>query len=108
MVDEIERKEARKVPSHESVERPWASNDKLVFDERSAHGNRTALIAEDALQESVNFTKQIHNEYIKREQQATENNRYTMNYLYGLYPEEAIALREMIKQWKEDEEPIPK
>jgi hypothetical protein len=94
--------EIYKVAERESIERPWASNDKLVFDERSAHGNRTAVIAEDALQESVNFTKQIHQQYLKKEQDAAENNRYTLNYLYGLYPEEWIALREMIKQWKAD------
>ena len=86
-------------PKEEAVERPWASNDKLVFDERTAHGNRVAVIAEDALEESVNFTKQIHDQYLKREQAALENNRYTLNYLYGLYPEEFIALREMIKQY---------
>ena len=90
-------------PKEESIERAWASNDKLVFDERTAHGNRTAIIAEDALQESVNFTKQIHNEYIKREQQSAENNRFTMNYLYGIYPEEAIglavALRELLAEY---------
>jgi len=94
--------EIYKVAERESLERPWASNDKLVFDERSAHSNRCAVIAEDSLQESVNFTKQIHQQYLKREQDAMENNRYTLNYLYGLYPEEWIALREMIKQWKND------
>ena len=70
------------VNPEESIERAWASNDKLVFDdrsqfsrlqnsndklvfdERSAHGNRTAVIAEDALQESVNFTKQIHQQKV--------------------------------------------
>ena len=95
-------KEIYKVAERESNERAWASNDKLVFDERTAHGNRTAIIAEDALHESVNFTKQLHQQYLKKEQDAAENNRYTLNYLYGIYPEEWISLREMIKQYKED------
>ena len=95
------KEEIYKVAERESTERAWASNDKLVFDERTAHGNRCAVIAEDSLQESVNFTKQIHQQYLKREQDALENNRYTLNYLYGLYPEEYIALREMIKQYRE-------
>lgn len=93
------------VPSHESVERAWASNDKLVFDERTAHGNRAAIIAEDALQESVNFTKQIHNEYLKREQLSAEDNRFTKDYLYGVYPLEALGtagigelIRKIIKE----------
>jgi len=90
-----------KVPPSESIERLVASNDKLQFDNVITHCNRAAIIAEDALQESVNFTKQIHQQYIKREQDAMENNRFTLNYLYGLYPEEFIALREMLKQYNE-------
>jgi len=105
MTNRGERQSTKDVTPEEAVERPWASNDKLVFDERSAHGTRVQVIAEDALQESVNFTKQIHAQYIKREQDANENNRYTLNYLYGLYPEEYIALRELIKQWMEEKKP---
>ena len=92
-------------PKDESIERAWASNDKLVFDERTAHGNRIAVIAEDALQESVNFTKQVHNEYLKREQHGTENNRFTLDYLYGVYPLESLGtsaigelLRKIVKE----------
>jgi len=90
------RKKTDKLYEKEAVERAWASNDKLVFDDRSAHSARLHNIAEDNLTEAVNFTKQLHNQYL-------ENNRYTLNYLYGLYPEEYIALREMIKQWQEDQ-----
>ena len=97
-----EKERTKDVTPEEAVERPWASNDKLVFDERSAHGTRVAVIAEDALQESVNFTKQIHDQYLKREQAALENNRYTLNYLYGLYPEESLFLREMLKWWADE------
>ncbi len=95
-------------PKDESVEKAWASNDKLVFDERTAHSNRVALLAENALKESVDFTKQIHNEYLKREQQAIENNRYTLNYLYGLYPEETVGVAAIGKLIKKivDEEPV--
>jgi len=96
------KEEIYKVAERESNERAWASNDKLVFDDRTAHSARLNAIAEDNLQESVNFTKQIHQQYIKREQDSLENNRYTLNYLYGLYPEEYIALRDMIKQYVED------
>ena len=98
------KEEIYKVAERESAERAWASNDKLVFDDRSAHSARLHNIAEDNLQESVNFTKQIHQQYIKREQDSLENNRYTLNYLYGLYPEEFIALRELIKQWMDDKQ----
>jgi hypothetical protein len=93
-------------PKEESIERAWASNDKLVFDERTAHSNRTAVIAEDALEESVNFTKQIHNEYLKREQHATENNRFTLDYLYGVYPLESLgtsAIGNLLKQIVKEE-----
>jgi len=95
-------------PKEEALERAWASNDKLVFDERTAHSNRTAIIAEDALQESVNFTKQMHAEHLMRMQQATENNRFTLNYLYGVYPEEAIgatAIGKLLKQIVEEGKP---
>lgn len=104
MVDVIEKKEARKVPSHEAIERAWASNDKLVFDDRSGHSKVLMNYSEAALKESLDFTKSIHNEYLKREQQSAENNRFTMNYLYTIHPEEAIglavALREILEEYK--------
>jgi hypothetical protein len=102
MPDGKGKEEIYKVAERESEERAWAANSKLVFDDRSAHSARLHNIAEDNLQESVNFTKQIHQQYIKREQDSLENNRYTLNYLYGLYPEEYIALRDMIKQYIAD------
>lgn len=55
MAERIEKK-----VSKDDQQKKCDSNDKLVFDDRTAHSLRCNIIAEDALQESVNFTKQIH------------------------------------------------
>ena len=46
-----ECEEIYKVAEREAATRAWASNDKLVFDDRSAHSARLHNIAEDNLQE---------------------------------------------------------
>ena len=95
--------EKRKVPGSESVERPWASNDKVQFDNVITHEKIAMGLSEQTLAESVALQKKVNDMYIAREQQRLEhsneletqrqeNNRYTLNYLYGVYPEEAVGI----------------
>ena len=83
-----ERKETQ--PKSEAVERPWASNDKLVFDERTAHGNRCALLAEQSLQQLIEHNDERFKHYM-------ENNRKTMSFLYDVEIPEAVANALIVK-----------
>ena len=97
-VDVIEKKEARKVPSHESVERAWASNDKLTYDNTLTHCKNLMNFSEMGIANALSFQEKINNEYLAREQQLRENNRFTLNYLYGVYPEEATGFLLWLKE----------
>ena len=106
------------VPPSESLERPWASNDKVQFDNMISHCNRVSVIAEQSLQNAITFQKQANDAYLEREKQMAdaymeqanaqnkeavgfvqelhkqylENNRYTLDRLYSVFPEEATGL----------------
>jgi len=103
----------------ETIDRAWASNDKVQFDNTISHNNVTARYAELALSNTVNFQAQMNNEYLRSMQQerehadsrekmfaeradltktaALENNRYTLDRLYSVFPEEAVGIRVMLK-----------
>lgn len=101
MPDVIDKKEANKVPSHEAVERAWASNDKLTYDNTLTHCKNLMGYSELAMANALAFQEKINNEYLAREQQLRENNRFTLNYLYGVYPEEATGLAVMFQELKD-------
>ena len=99
--------------------RAWASNDKVQFDNLISNSNNTARIAELSLTNAVNFQNQMNNEYLRTLQQerehadvrekqdqshkntlrehSLENNRYSLDRLYSVFPEEAVGLRVLIK-----------
>lgn len=109
-------------PTSEAVERPWASNDKVQFDNMISHAKRVDAIAEQSLQNAVNFTEKANDAYLERmkqmadaymeqsnaqnkealslvtklHEQYAENNRYTLDRLYSVFPEEAVGLATMV------------
>ena len=104
--------ERKKVPGSESVERPWASNDKVQFDNLISHCKALTNYSELAVKQLIEFQQKSNDAYLterdRREQQRMEhsdeletqrqeNNRYTLNYLYGIYPEEAIGIATVAK-----------
>ncbi|MDY6957636.1 MAG: hypothetical protein SVK08_00630 [Halobacteriota archaeon] len=75
------------------------------------HNNRVATYAELALKQSIEFQqksndqlllmqKQLHDEYLKhsadRDAHHLENNRYTLDRLYSVFPEEAVGIGTMV------------
>ena len=126
----------RVVPPSEAAERPWASNDKMLFDmllkhfdeisanmkvqmdnlishEKAmfAHSERLTDYSELGLKQSIEFqqksnddylvaAKQLRDEYMKhsadRDAHSLENNRYTLDRLYSVFPEEAIGLSTLV------------
>ncbi len=92
----------------EPLDRAWSSNDKVQFDNVVSHNNMAARYAEVALSNAVQFQSQMNGEYLKmvtqeREhqnqifQEKLENNRYTLDRLYSIFPEEAVGLRILIE-----------
>ena len=108
----------------ETLDRAWASNDKVQFDNTISHNNMAARYAELALSNAVNFQQQMNNEYLRSMQQerehadsrekmfaeradlsktaALEDNRYTLDRLYSVFPEEAVGLRILVKAVKDE------
>lgn len=110
--------EREKVPGSESVERPWASNDKLTYDNTMTHCNAVMKYSELALSQAVTFQQKSNDAYLaerdRREQQRLEqesamftqrqeheneietqrqeNNRFSLLRLYGFAPEELEAI----------------
>ncbi len=116
-----------KEPKSEAVERPWASNDKVQFDNMISHAKRVDFIAEQSLQNAVNFAEKVNNAYLERmkqmsdaymeqanaqnketlslvtklHEQYAENNRYTLDRLYSVFPEEAVGLGTLLRAFQE-------
>ena len=110
--------ELKKVPGSESVERPWASNDKITYDNTMTHCKVLMSYSELAMKEAVMFQQKSNDAYLterdRREQQRMEhadasekqrleheneletqrqeNNRFTLDRLYGVYPEESVGI----------------
>jgi len=94
------KEEIYKTAERETVERPWASNDKLTYDNTMTHCKNLMNYSEISISNALEFQQKMNNEYLKREQQAAENNRYTLNYLYGIYPEEAPGIAVVMEELK--------
>lgn len=115
--------DGREVPASEAAERAWMSNDKVQFDNMISHSKRVDSIAETALTNAVNFQEKGNNDYLemtkqmrdaymeqanaqnkahldfveKLHEQYAENNRYTLDRLYSVFPEEALGLTAIAK-----------
>ncbi len=102
MTDEKES-EIREREEREHLDRAWASNDKVQFDNVISHNNTVARYAEIALSNAVQFQTQMNQEHLRsvqqerehadaREKHNLENNRYSLDRLYSVFPEEAAGL----------------
>jgi len=160
--DEPSEQEIGEREEREQLDRAWASNDKVQFDNTISHNNIVARQAEIALSNAVMFQAQMNQEYLRsvhqerehadarsqtalsqmdarekqfaehldtrekhfaehldtREKHLTErinaikdagleNNRYTLDRLYSVFPEEAVGLRILIRgiEIVKDEQP---
>ena len=103
----------------ETLDRVNASNDVVQFGNTISHNNMTSRYAEIALSDAVKFQSQMNAEHLRAVQQerehadarekqtmshentsrehASENNRYTLDRLYSVFPEEAVGLRTLIE-----------
>lgn len=90
------------VPPSEAIERAWASNDKIQYDNAINQSNMTnsnALTFREKLEHEYLLDKTQEREH--KEQlfkQVLENNRYTLNSLYGFSPEEASYFIPMLEE----------
>lgn len=115
---EGEGKGTDKVSPSESVERPWATNDKLTYDVVMSHNAAMMKYGEIALAQAVAFQQKSNDAYLTErdirekqrvsqdsasftqrlehenelETQRQENNRFTLDRLYGVYPEESVGI----------------
>jgi len=124
MVEEVEDQPKGKLPLAE-INRAWASNDKVQFDNLISHCKAMMGYSELAMAQALAFQQKSNDAYLSAvdareqqrlehenelEKQAQENNRYTLNYLYGIYPEEMSglvtllkALRPIVKEEQEEQ-----
>ena len=79
------------VPPHEAVERPWASNDKLTYDNTMSHCKALMAQSERIISNAVTFDNSIHKEILDGIQATRENNRKTLSFLYDFEIPEATA-----------------
>jgi isoaspartyl peptidase/L-asparaginase-like protein (Ntn-hydrolase superfamily) len=99
--------DTRKFSGSKSTDRPWASNDKLQFDNVMAHCKVLEGYSELAMKQAIEFQQKSNDAYLaerdRRETQRLEhenelethrqeNNRYSLDYLYGVYPQETVGV----------------
>lgn len=113
----------KREPTSEAVERPWASNDKVQFDNLISHCKSMMNYSELAVKEALDFQVKANNDYLEASKQMRnaymeqangqnkanlslveglhhqllENNRYTLDRLYSVFPEEAAGLATLVK-----------
>jgi hypothetical protein len=106
----------------ESAERSFEINLKTLVSNEISHAKRVDVIAEQSLTDSVEFRKKADDAYLEQMQQmanaymeqskkqaeetlnfaaqwhhhAIENNRYTLDRLYSVFPEEAAGIATMV------------
>jgi hypothetical protein len=88
-------------PKSEAVERPWASNDKLTYDNTLTHCKAIMAQSERIISNAISFDNQLHQEYLMNIQQHRENNRKTLSFLYDIEIPEAIGLATLVKAVKQ-------
>lgn len=103
MSDENPQYRIKEREEREALDRAWASNDKVQFDNVISHNNNTARISELALTNAVQFQEKMNAEHLisvqqerehrdAREKHNLENNRYHLDRLYSVFPEEAAGI----------------
>jgi len=98
------------------IEERWQANEKARFDDLIAHQKRVDVIAEQSLQNAVDFALKTNNAYLEQanaqnkaalsltenlNHQIIENNRYTLDRLYSVFPEEAVGISTMVTAFLE-------
>lgn len=104
------------VNPEEAIERAWATNDKLTYDLTLQHchalrgqSEQLGALGNANVAEAISFQKAMNNITLQREAQRLEvdklssmqyleNNRYTMNYLYTIMPEEGLMLVQLMRE----------
>lgn len=107
----------------EVMERAMEGNVKLLLANEISHAKRMDILSEQAIKQTIEFsqkanddylemTKQMRNAYMEQSKnqselnnahqkntnhQATENNRYTLDRLYAVFPEEGVGIATMLK-----------
>lgn len=97
------------VTPEEAIERVMATNDhflfanqKLLFDEAIAHKKVTDGYSQIALANAITNSDAMMKQHMRHQDvlfsHSVENNRYTLNALYGFSPEEMSALVPVLEQ----------
>lgn len=111
----------------EVTERSMEANMKILVGNEISHAKRVDFIAEQSLTDAVEFRKKTDDQYLQNMQtvlnaymeqskkqaeetlnfatqwhhHAIENNRYTLDRLYSVFPEEAVGIGTMLKGFQE-------
>jgi len=95
--EEKRNEEIYKVAERESLERPWASNDKLTYDNTLTHCKALMAQSERIISNAVDFDNSIHHQMIESIQHHRDNDRKTMSYLYDVEIPEGVANAIIVK-----------
>lgn len=111
----------------EIIERSMEANVKILTGNEIAHANRMNALAEIAIQDAINLSRKTNDAYLTMAKQqgdaymeqskkqseetlnfatqwhhhAIENNRFTLDRLYGVFPEEAVGIGTMLRGFME-------
>lgn len=111
----------------EIAERSMEANIKILTGNEIAHANRVNALAEILLTDAINLSRKTNDAYLAMAKQqgdaymeqskkqaeetldfatqwhhhAIENNRFTLDRLYGVFPEEAVGIGTMLRAFTE-------
>jgi len=100
----------------EVTERSMEANMKILVGNEISHAKRVDVYAEAAVKNAVEFSQKANDAYLERIQliadaymnhtndmnkQVVENNRYTLDRLYSVFTEEAVALSTLLSGFQE-------
>ena len=92
----------------EIIERAMEANVKILVGNEIAHANRVGRIAEQSLQDAIDYRRKADDQYLggaderakeslANTQDKRENQRFTLDRLYGMFPEEAAGTSALLK-----------
>lgn len=107
----------------EAFERSWETNMKILIGNEIGHQNRIAALAEISLADAISLSRKTNDAYLTMAKQQgdaymeqnnsqnkealgylqtlrknyLENNRFTLDRLYGMFPEEAAGTSTLMK-----------
>lgn len=110
----------------EVTERAMEANMKILVGNEISHSNRVSVLAETAVAQAIQFQQKANDEYLERTKQMAdaymeqansqnkeavgfvqeihkqylENNRYTLDRLYSVFPEEAVGIGTLLKAFE--------